>query len=97
MHHVFMDSLLALNHVLNFAAPALAVAVLLVAGSQVFVPKLAQAQGWIGPIAINFIVGCGVLAAGLVLLGRDGKMLTYASLVLACASSQWLLLRAWRG
>lgn len=92
-----MDSLLALNHLLNFAAPALTVAVLLVACSHLFMRKLAQAQGWIGPVAINFIVGCGVLSAGLLLLGRDGKMVTYAVLVLACASCQWLLLRAWRG
>ena len=35
-----------------------------------------------------------VLLCGLVVFGRDGKMATYASLVLACASSQWLLLRA---
>ena len=37
-----------------------------------------------------------VLVAGLVFFGRDGKMATYAALVLAIASSQWLLLRGWR-
>ena len=84
-------------HLLNFAAPALAVAVLLVLASQVFMRKLAKGRSWLAPAAINFAVGCGVLAAGLVLLGRDGRMLTYAALVLACATSQWLWLRAWRG
>ncbi|QYY26432.1 MULTISPECIES: hypothetical protein [unclassified Diaphorobacter] len=92
-----MDLLLALNHLLNFTAPALAVAVLLVACSHVFMRKLARAHGWIAPIAINFAVGCCVLVAGLVLLGRDGRMATYAGLAAACATSQWLLLRAWRG
>ncbi|QJY32466.1 hypothetical protein HND92_05270 [Diaphorobacter sp. JS3050] len=92
-----MSLLLALNHVLNFAAPALAVAVLLVAFSHVFMRNMAKAKGWNAPIAINFVVGCVALAAGLVLLGRDGKMVTYAALVLACATSQWLVLRAWRG
>ncbi len=92
-----MSPLAAINHLLNFVAPALVVAVLLVSFAHVFMRKTAKAHGWIAPIAINFIVGCAVLAAGLVLLGRDGRMLTYAALVLACATSQWLLLRAWRG
>ena len=38
----------------------------------------------------------GVLAAGLVLWGRDGKMLTYAALVVACATCQWVLVRGWK-
>ena len=37
----------------------------------------------------------GLLAA-LIVFGRDGKMATYAALVVAIASSQWLLLRGWR-
>ncbi|MGD9774743.1 hypothetical protein [Diaphorobacter sp.] len=92
-----MSLLLAINHVLNFAAPALAVAVLLVACSHVFMRNMAKSKGWIAPVAINFAVGCMALVAGLVLLGRDGKMAAYAGLVLACATSQWVLLRAWRG
>jgi hypothetical protein len=46
-----------------------------------------------GMFALQFIVGCVVLAGGLVVFGQDGKMLTYLALVLAAASSQWLLLR----
>ena len=42
---------------------ALAVAVLLVSFAHVFMRKTAKAHGWIAPIAINFIVGCAVLAA----------------------------------
>ena len=92
-----MNPLAALNHLLNFAAPALALAVLLVLASHAFMQKTAKPHGWIAPIAINFMVSCAVLVAGLAWLGRDGRMLTYAALVLACASSQWLVLRAWRG
>lgn len=92
-----MSLLAALNHLLNFFAPALALALLLVLASHVFIQKMAKKQDWIASIAINFVVGCAVLGAGLVLLGRDGRMATYAALVLACASCQWLLLRAWRG
>jgi len=92
-----MPPFAAINHLLNFAAPAMAVALLLVLCSHVFMRNMAKAHGWIAPIAINFVVGCATLGIGLALLGRDGRMLTYAALVLACASSQWLLLRAWRG
>lgn len=92
-----MSPLAAINHLLNFAAPAMAVAVLLVTCGHCFIRKMAKAHGWITSIAINFVVGCTALTAGLMLLGRDGRMATYAGLVLACASSQWLLLRAWRG
>ena len=92
-----MTLIATLNHLLNFVAPALALAVLLVLAGHVFMREAAVAHGWSAPIAINFVVGCAALAGGLLLLGRDGKMLTYAALVLACASSQWLVLRAWRG
>lgn len=97
LHHVCMSPLAIVNHLLNFAAPALALAVLLVLCGHAFLRNLAKPHGWIAPIAINFVVACTVLGLGLVLLGRDGRMLTYAALVLACASSQWLQLRAWRG
>ena len=85
-----------LNHLLNFAAPALALALLLVLASHGFMRKMARPHGWLAPIAINFVVGCAVMVGGSWCLGRDGRMATYAALVLACASSQWLLLRAWR-
>jgi hypothetical protein len=55
------------------------------------------ALSWRAQVAINFVVGCAVLVAGLIVLGRDGKMLTYAALVLGCATCQWVLVRGWRG
>jgi len=45
---------------------------------------------------VQAAVGAAVLLAGLWVFGRDGKMLTYAALVLAGASCQWLLQRGWR-
>lgn len=92
-----MGLLPLLNHLLNFLAPAFAVALGLVLCSHLFLRKLARPRGWLAPLAINFIVGAAVLAAGLVVGGRDGRMLTYGALVVACAGSQWLWLRAWRG
>ena len=34
-----------------------------------------------------------MLLLGLLVFGQDGKMITYTAMVLACASSQWLLTR----
>ena len=75
----------------------LALAVLLVPGSRLVMGKSAVALSWWAQAAIVFVVGCGVLLVGLWWLGRDGKLLTYAALVLACATCQWLLRRGWRG
>ncbi len=54
------------------------------------------ALGFAGLVAINFIVCCAVLVAGLVLTGRDGKMLTYLAMVLASAAVQMVVSGAWR-
>lgn len=91
-----MGPLSVINHLLNFAAPALTVALLLASGVRIFMRKRAVATGVIAQIAINSIVGCAILVAGLMVLGRDGKMLTYAALALGCATTQWVLLRGWR-
>ena len=91
-----MGPLDALYHAVNFMAPAAALAVLLVLGGRLIRSKGALALSWRAQVAINFVVGCAVLVAGLVVLGRDGKMLTYAALVLVAASVQWLCLRAWQ-
>mgnify|MGYP003508582545 FL=1 len=83
-------------HLLGFVLPALVVGGLLVLVARVFMPKPPSAPAWWLQVAINLVVGVMVLVAGLVFFGRDGKMATYAALVLAIASSQWLLLRGWR-
>ena len=72
------------------------VALLLVLSGGLLGSRSPVALGWWVRLGILFGVGVAVLVAGLVVLGRDGKMLTYAALVLACASCQWLLLRGWR-
>ena len=85
-----------LDHLLNFFAPALGVAVLLAVISPFFMKKWSFASAIWRQAAINFIVGAGVLAGGLVFFGRDGKMLTYLVLVLAMATSQWWQLGGWK-
>ena len=78
-----------LNHLLNFVAPALALAAVLACLAPVFMKNKALAHSRTMQFAINFVVGVLALLAGLVLFGRDGKMASYAALVLAMASSQW--------
>ena len=91
-----MGPLDILYHLLNFVAPAAALALLLVLAGRIFGQKVPSALSWWARVAIVFIVGVAALVAGLVLWGRDGKMLTYALLVLATASCQWVLSRGWR-
>lgn len=92
-----MAPLTLLNHLLNFAAPAAALALALALWGRFLMPKSASRLSWWVRAAIVFIVGCAALAAGLWYFGRDGKMATYAALVLSMATAQWLLGRGWRG
>ena len=85
-----------LNHLLNFIAPAFWVALTVTLFALFFIKKQAPAGVFIRSIAINFAICCLVLLTGLWLLGRDGKMSTYAAMTLFCATSQWVLQRGWR-
>ena len=91
-----MGLLDVLVHLLGFVLPALAMALFLVGSAAVCLPRNPAAPRWWVQWAVNTAVGVLVLLGGLVLTGRDGKVATYAVLVLAMASSQWGLLRAWR-
>jgi hypothetical protein len=95
-----MTASLFAGHLLNLVAPAALIALLLAALSRLFSrffrSKRPLAHAWHAQAAINFIVGSSVLAAGLVLLGRDGRVLTYLLLVLGMALSQWWQLGAWK-
>ena len=84
-----------LNHVLNFVVPALSVALVVVLLARIYMPNRPAAPAWWAQAAINFVVNVVVLLVGLWFFERDGKMATYAALVLACASCQWVLLRGW--
>jgi hypothetical protein len=92
-----MGPLAALNHLLNFAAPALLVAAMVSASHFFFRKKTALSLAYWQLFAINFGVSCLALLAGLYFFGRDGKMVSYASMVTVCATSQWLMVRGWRG
>jgi len=83
-------------HLLSFVAPALAVAVLVALAARVIMPRWPTGPAWWVHIAINFIAGVAALVAGLWYFGVDGKMATYAALVVAIAACQWLSSRAWK-
>lgn len=83
-------------HLIGFAAPAVAVGILVALGARLVVPAPAVRPWW-AQAAINSGAGLLVLAVGLWYWGVDGKMATYAALVLAIAASQWVGGRTWRG
>jgi len=88
-----MGVLAASLHLLNFVLPAL-----VVAGIVALVARPFQAvgrRGWL-PVICNALAGVATLALGLWFFGRDGKMATYAVMVLAIATSQWIVARTGR-
>ena len=87
-------SLLALiGHLANFIAPAIGVAVLLWSLPRSWPKARAGRWGARRELMALCALGVGVLLVGLVVFGRDGKMLSYTALVLAQGSLGWWLRR----
>ena len=86
-----MTFLALTGHLLNFVAPALVMALLLWGAPRLW-PRARRGRG---AARTEFLalsgVGVAVLLAGLICFGRDGKMTTYAALVLAQGSLGWWL------
>ena len=82
-----------LNHLFNFLAPALAVAVVLALVGPWFMKKSPSAPGLLAQAAINSIAGVLALGLGLWFFGNDGKMVSYAAMLVVMATSQVLVLR----
>jgi hypothetical protein len=89
-----MDWLDVLNHLINFIAPVLALALALPWAARWIIRK--SPMPWWKQTVLNGLVGVLALTLSLWWWGRDGKMAAYAVLLLAAASSQWLLSRGWR-
>lgn len=85
-----------LLHVAGLLAPAAGVALLVSLLGRAGLPKTVDSPSWGVAVTVDFVAGALALLAGLWLFGRDGRMLTYAAVVLACASSQWLVSRGWK-
>ena len=85
-----------LNHLLSFVAPAVFVGVLLAGGTRWVWRKRAHLLPWYHMACVNALLGILVLLLGLVLTGQDGRMGTYAALVLVQGTCQWLMSLGWK-
>ncbi|MBE7939805.1 MULTISPECIES: hypothetical protein [Ramlibacter] len=91
-----MDALTLAWHLTTFAAPALALGLGVAwAGPWLLRRPRSLGLGW--QFLVNAAAGLAALAAGLLHFGVDGKMASYAGLVAAVASCQWLSSRGWKG
>lgn len=91
-----MSVLAFLDHLLNFALPAFAVGLVVAFVSRFTLPRRPSTPTFWRQVGLHTLAGLLVLAAGLIVFGRDGKMLTYAALVVVIATCQWLMSGAFR-
>jgi hypothetical protein len=91
-----MGPLDLLNHLLNFVAPALVVGILVCLSARVSMRRTPTGLPLGKQMVLNVVVGTAAMAGGLLIFGRDGKMASYAALVICCATSQWCLSGSWR-
>ena len=79
-------------HLANLLAPALGMALIVPTLAKLLWRDALRRAPWAALAAWVGAVSVMVLLGGLVLLGRDGRMATYATLVVASAGVLW-----WRG
>ncbi len=84
-----MDSADFLNHLLNFFAPALGMALLVPTLARVFWHRALAGTAWSTQVAWVLAANALVMVLGLLALGRDGAMWTYVALVLVSALGVW--------
>jgi hypothetical protein len=93
-----MTAWLALMHLVGLLLPAVGLATWMTCWDRVRPGKerssapVAWQRFWL----LHFGVGVLVLVLGLAVFGRDGKMLSYAALVVASGTLQWALRRGWK-
>jgi hypothetical protein len=74
---------------LNFFGPAVGVGLLAAAFAKLLWRRELKGVGW-GRLAVWAMAACAVvLVGGLVVFGHDGKIATYAAMVVACALTLW--------
>ncbi|OYT92652.1 MAG: hypothetical protein CFE43_07280 [Burkholderiales bacterium PBB3] len=83
-----MGPLDTLNHLVNFLAPALAVGLVLALLGPLLIRKRPGAPVLLAQAAINFAAGALALLLGLWFFGNDGKMASYAAMLLLSSAAQ---------
>jgi hypothetical protein len=84
-----MSPLDALWHLLNFVAPAIGVGLLAASLAKLSWRRELAAVPWRRLVLWAAGAGVAALIGGLLVFGRDGKMATYAALVVASALALW--------
>ena len=84
-----MHPITALWHFVNFLAPAIGIGCIAAGLAKLIWRRDFKGVAWLRLSAGTGAAMAAVSAAGLVLLGHDGKMATYAAMVLACAFVLW--------
>jgi hypothetical protein len=87
---VRMGPLDAIWHALNFFAPALGLAVLAASAAKLLWRHDLAGVSWLRLALWAALAGMAALIGGLVVFGRDGKMATYAALVVVAAVALWV-------
>lgn len=85
-----MGPLDALWHLLNFFAPAMAVALITTALAKLAWRRELASVPWRRLVGWSMAAGALALLGGLIAFGRDGRMATYGALVAAAALALWL-------
>ena len=77
-------------HLANFVLPAVGVGALTAALCKLIWRKSLARTSWFTLAWQASAAGLAVLVAGLVITGHDGRMATWAALVVVCALVPWL-------
>lgn len=92
-----MTAYLLTNYLLNFAAPALFLALGMASACRMLpMGRRPGAPAFRRHSMMLLGVNLTVSTAAFVLLGQDGKLMGYAAMTAAAALAQWWLLRGWK-
>lgn len=84
-----MGTIDAFWHLLNFFGPALGLGLITPLFAKLLWRRALKSVAWVR-LALWATLACAAVAvAGLVVFGHDGKMATYAAMVVVCALTLW--------
>ena len=80
-------------HLLEFLAPAIGLGLLGAAVAKLLWRSELRSVPWLSLATRAALASLAAELAGLIVTGRDAKMVTYMSMVLACAAGLWWCVR----